>query len=85
MLEIDGVVVRSKENDLVRDTLLVTACNECNWGRRDALERWDEIATLLAQRVLPGRATRVRFWATPSRCIFERASHNGAVQARIRP
>lgn len=55
LLEIDGVVVGSKENDLVRDTLLVTACNECNWGRRDALERWDEIATLLAQRVLPGR------------------------------
>jgi 5-methylcytosine-specific restriction endonuclease McrA len=55
LLEIDGVVVGKKEADLVRDTLLVTACRNCNWGRRDALERWDEISQLLMQRILPAR------------------------------
>jgi 5-methylcytosine-specific restriction endonuclease McrA len=55
LLALDGVVVGGKEAELVRDTLLVTSCAECNWGRRDALERWDEIAELLEQRVLPGR------------------------------
>jgi 5-methylcytosine-specific restriction endonuclease McrA len=54
LLAIDGVVVGGKEAELVRDTLLVTSCAECNWGRSDALERWDEIADLLEHRVLPG-------------------------------
>ncbi len=65
LLEVDGVVVGKDENSLVRDTLLVTACKHCNWGRRDALERWDEILQLLTQRVLPGRrdAAEIRGYA----------------------
>jgi len=65
LLEIDGVVVGGKESGLVRDTLLVTACKECNWGRRDALESWDEILELLLRRVLPGRrnASDIRGYA----------------------
>jgi 5-methylcytosine-specific restriction endonuclease McrA len=65
LLEIDGVVIGSDESELVRETLLVTACKECNWGRRDALERWDEIEQLLIQRVFPGRrdSTRIRGYA----------------------
>jgi len=59
------VVVGKVENDLVRDTLLVTACKHCNWGRRDALERWDEMVELLVNRGLAGRrdAAEIRGYA----------------------
>src|SRR5438270_8044561 len=65
LLEIDGVVVGRVESGLVQETLLVTACKECNWGRRDTLERWDEIEQLLTHRVLPGRrdAAEIRGYA----------------------
>jgi 5-methylcytosine-specific restriction endonuclease McrA len=55
LLEMEGVVVGNEESNLVGETLLVTACKECNWGRLDALERWDEIEQLLTNHVLPGR------------------------------
>lgn len=65
LLSLEGVVVGSREAELVRETLLVTSCADCNWGRRDVLERWDEIVELLEQRVLPGRrdAREIRGYA----------------------
>ncbi len=55
LLQMDDVVIGMKESELGQETLLVTACKECNWGRRETLERWDEILQLLTLRILPGR------------------------------
>jgi hypothetical protein len=55
LLNIDGVVCGKQELELVNEVLIVTACGLCNWGRRDTLERWDEIERVIANAVLGGR------------------------------
>jgi 5-methylcytosine-specific restriction endonuclease McrA len=51
----DGVVRGKRELELVNETLVVTACARCNWGRGDTLERWDEIERVIVNCVLRGR------------------------------
>jgi hypothetical protein len=58
VLEIGGVVRGGEENRLVTDVLLATSCMECNWGRRDTLEAWGDLETLLNNTVLRDRINR---------------------------
>ena len=55
LLEIEGVVKGSDELDLVQNVFLVTACMECNRGRRATLEPIEDIERLLLATALRGR------------------------------
>jgi 5-methylcytosine-specific restriction endonuclease McrA len=55
LLEIDGVVNGPHELRLVQNVFLVTACMECNRGRRATLEPIEDIERLLLATSLRGR------------------------------
>jgi 5-methylcytosine-specific restriction endonuclease McrA len=57
LLELNGVINGKVELQLVSETFLVTACVECNLGRRTTLETWEEVEYLLRRTVLPGRSS----------------------------
>jgi hypothetical protein len=57
LLELNGIINGKEELKLVSEAFLVTACEQCNIGRRETLEEWVDIERLLRRTALKDRAS----------------------------